>query len=331
MLRSKARVLVGIQTYNHAPYIARAIDSVLEQHVDFDYDILIGEDCSTDRTRDIVLEYRDRWPGRIQLLLSETNAGNDGRTLLRQLFESAGGDYVIMLDGDDYWTSPHKLAKQVSFLDKHPDCALCFHQTTVVYEDARQTPHPFCVPTPKPFSTLVDLLGGTFISTPSVMYRRIADIDPALIERSVYWDSALQVRHARHGLIGYLPESMAVHRIHQRGWWSGFAYDFESGTWDRRKEFHAQIDFLHSIAPELGATYETVISRKLALNHFELSCAYAAAGNRRLALRHLGVSWRYGWGAEAIPWHHLAEGLLRQASPRAHRLLRQAYESLRKR
>ena len=151
-------VTVGIQTYNHAGFIAQAIESVLDQQVDFDYDILIGEDCSTDGTREIVLTYRDRWPDRIKLLLSDQNAGNDGRTLLRRMLETASGDYLALFDGDDYWTSPLKLARQVSFLDHHPECALCFHQTTVVYEDGSQPPQPFCIPAPKPFSTVSDLL-----------------------------------------------------------------------------------------------------------------------------------------------------------------------------
>ena len=163
------------------------------------------------------------------------------------------------------------------------------------------------------------------------MYRRYSDIDPARIERATYWDSALHVLHAQRGLIGYLPETMAVHRIHKNGWWSRFAYDFEAGRWDRTKEFAAQIDFLQSIEADLGPCYQVVIRQKLALNHFELSCAYASAGNRRLAWRHLGESLRLGWGREAIPWHHLAEGLLAQVSPRTHRVLRGGYDFLRQR
>src|SRR5205085_8318975 len=105
------------------------------------------------------------------------------------------------------------------------------------------------------------------------------------------------------------------------------AYDFEAGSWDAAKEFAAQIAFLHSIEGDLGAPYRAIITRKLAANHFELSCAHAAVGNRSLARRHLIESWRLGWGGEVIPWHRLAEGLLAQASPRIHRVLRAMYDS----
>ncbi len=325
------RVTVLVLTYNHARFIAKALDSVLAQEVDFDYEILIGEDCSLDGTRKVVRDYHRRHPDRTSLLLSDHNAGNGGRTLLRRLIEKVETDYWVLLDGDDYWTSPHKLSKQVNFLDQYPECALCFHQTLVIYDELAQEAHPVSVPEPEPLSTLEDVLGGTFISTPSAMYRRSARVDPARIELATYTDSAMHVLHAREGLIGFIPETMAVHRIHPTGWWSGFAFDPGTATWDKRKEWASQIEFLHWITQDLDATQRGIVRQKLALSHFELSCAHAAQRQRRLALRHLLKSFGLGWKPSAIPPQRVAEGLLGQISPGAQRGLRRRYDALRRR
>ena len=130
---STMKVSVHMITYNHEKFIAQAIESALMQQVDFDYEIVIGEDCSTDRTREIVVAYQQRHPDKIRLLLHEQNVGvslNDIR-----VYRACRGEYVAWLEGDDYWTSPHKLQKQADFLDSHPACSACFHPVTVFFED----------------------------------------------------------------------------------------------------------------------------------------------------------------------------------------------------
>ena len=98
---------------------------VLMQKVDFPYEIVIGEDCSTDRTREILLDYKRQYPDKIRLLLNEKNMGR--RYNARNTLFSCTGDYIANLDGDDYWTDERKLQKQINFFSKHPDCTICFH------------------------------------------------------------------------------------------------------------------------------------------------------------------------------------------------------------
>jgi glycosyltransferase involved in cell wall biosynthesis len=129
------KVSVRIITYNHEKYIGSALDSVLMQEVNFPYEIVIGEDCSTDNTRKILLEYKERHPDLIRLLLHEKNTGIHYN--IRQTVATCRGRYMAMLDGDDYWTDPHKLQKQVDFLDNNPGCPLCFHSVEVRHEDGR--------------------------------------------------------------------------------------------------------------------------------------------------------------------------------------------------
>ena len=120
-------------TYNHEKFISQAIDSVLMQKADFDYELLIGEDDSEDQTRDIVKNFAGKYPDKIRLFLNDRknviyiNGRPTGRWNFINLLKHARGEYVALLDGDDYWTDPLKLQKQIAFLENHLDYFLCIH------------------------------------------------------------------------------------------------------------------------------------------------------------------------------------------------------------
>jgi glycosyltransferase involved in cell wall biosynthesis len=164
------KVSVLVMTYNHAGFIAQALESALMQQVNFAYEVLISEDCSTDGTREIVLDFQKRHPDKIRLLLSKQNL-HSNEIVVRGI-EAAQGPYIALLDGDDYWTSPHKLQKQADFLDAYPECAFCFHNATVIHEDGSKPPRNWTPANQKEFSTLEDIWLGNFIATCSTMFRR---------------------------------------------------------------------------------------------------------------------------------------------------------------
>src|ERR1700745_2179124 len=112
------KLSVMMITYNHEQFIAQAIESVLMQKVNFDFEIVIGEDCSTDGTRAIVLDFQHRYPGRIALILRPRNIGP--MWTKESTLAACRGQYLSILEGDDYWTSTDKIQKQVDFLDSHP-------------------------------------------------------------------------------------------------------------------------------------------------------------------------------------------------------------------
>src|SRR5262245_63387032 len=130
-------VSVIVVTYNHERYIVQALDTVLSQEAPFEFEVLLSEDCSTDRTREIVLHYSRLYPDRIRLFLSERNL-NTNKVTLRAL-RAARGTYVALLDGDDYWTSREKLARQVQFLHSHPEYALCFNNGIQFWENGSRS------------------------------------------------------------------------------------------------------------------------------------------------------------------------------------------------
>lgn len=213
------KVSVAMITYNQEAYVAQAIDSVLMQKCDFDFELVIGEDCSTDSTRAMVEKYARLRPDRIRLCSGEANVG--AQRNLARVFTACSGRYVALLDGDDYWTTNDKLQRQADYLDAQPDCALCFHDVRLVDESGALSRPALSNPPER--SNLRDLLSrDNYIASCSVMYRW--DLDGPL---PAWWndvwiaDLPLHVLHARHGWIGYLDEVMAVHRVHGGGLWSG--------------------------------------------------------------------------------------------------------------
>lgn len=130
-------VSVLLLTYNHANSIKDAIESSVNQKANFLYEILIGDDCSTDTTLNIIKEYADKYPEKIKLISSAKNIGalkNEKR-----LIETSKGKYIAFLEGDDFWTDPLKLQKQVDFLESNPDYGLVHSDVNHYYENTGKT------------------------------------------------------------------------------------------------------------------------------------------------------------------------------------------------
>src|SRR5690606_18572575 len=135
-LNKSPKLLVWLVTYNHQNYIRESLDSILNQKTNFDFKILIGEDFSTDDTRKICEEYKKKYPENIELYLHSRNIGSNanGLYLYEKCFES-DASYIALCEGDDYWTDPLKLQKQVDFLEGNPEYIGCFHNTDVLNQN----------------------------------------------------------------------------------------------------------------------------------------------------------------------------------------------------
>lgn len=211
-----AIVSVCMVTYNQERYIAQAIESALAQRTTFPFEIVIGEDCSTDTTRTIVRDFASRHPDRIRLRLAEKNEG--GKRNFMQTFAECRGKYVIILEGDDYWTSSDKLQLQVDALEAHPDWALCFHPTQCIYEDGNEGPAVHPENWERRESVLEDLFERNFMLTSSVVFRnRLFPELPSWFGEIALGDWPLHLLNAAHGKIGFLPQVMSAYRIHAGG------------------------------------------------------------------------------------------------------------------
>jgi len=217
----KPTVSICMVTYNQEKYITQAIDSVLMQETDFDYEIVIGEDCSTDKTRDIVRKYAEKYPDKIRALLHSYNLGLKGKNNFVATFKSCQGKYIAILEGDDYWTSPCKLQKQVDFLNNHTECTICFHSVKVISEDYND--EMLIIPDKTRFNlsaiyTIHDLLKEDFIPTLSVVFRNDLFIEfPEWFFKYITGDYPLHLINAHYGDIGYIDEIMGIYRIHNSG------------------------------------------------------------------------------------------------------------------
>lgn len=263
------KVSVLIITYNHANFIAQAVDSALMQRACFDYEILISEDCSTDGTREIVIDYQNRHPD-IRLLLSETNIRSNA--VVARGIEAAKGDYLALLDGDDYWTDSHKLQKQADYLDNHPECSMCFHNARVVHDDDDREPYNWTPPEQKTISTLEDIWLGNFIATCSTMFRRglIGEIPDWYDALFPITDWPLHVLNAEYGTIGYIDEVMGVYRYHEGGFYSPLG---------ELEKLARTLDFYRTMNANLNYKYDRIINVATSKYFFEWAEEYAKRGD----------------------------------------------------
>jgi glycosyltransferase involved in cell wall biosynthesis len=215
-------VSVKMITYNHAPFIAQAIEGVLQQKTNFPFELLIGEDCSTDGTREIVFDYQKKYPDIIRVVTSDKNVGmkkNGLRTL-----RACQGKYVAFCEGDDYWQSPFKLQKQADYLESHPECGMVYSNYDVFHVESKKKINDFIgykmlrIPENPTISDVVDGKGKPLTCT--VMTRRklceeIIESDPYLHQSDHFLmgDTQLWAEMAARARLHYIPESLATHNI----------------------------------------------------------------------------------------------------------------------
>lgn len=278
------KVSVSMITYNHEEFIGQAVASVLEQETDFDFEILIGEDCSTDRTREILLGLQASAPRELRLLLRNQNWG--GRRNLMDTLMSCTGEYIALLEGDDFWTASDKLQKQADFLDSHSEFAVCFHRVLKRHEaSGRESLVPPSQPDEDRF-TVRDLLHRNFIPTCSVMFRNgLFGEFPSWFLTTPSGDWPLHVLNALHGDIGYIDEVMAVYRLHGGGMWSVHSPS------DQKQR---AIQTLETLRLNLGPRYEGELVASLA--HWRISLLYSIAQEQGWTEAvHRGPALLMGW------------------------------------
>jgi len=254
-------VSVCLITYQHAPFIREALESVLCQEASFPFEICIGEDDSSDGTREICKEYARRFPDRIRLFLrsrSEVlfiNGRPSGRLNLVRTLKECQGKYVALLEGDDYWTSPKKLQRQVDFLEEHQDVALCGHGVALVGK--RSQDEEFIDP-PQPSGlscSTQELLGGMIIHTSTIMLRNWYDWDfPPWFFELPMGDWPLAIMCSLRGRIAFLPDTMSAYRLHGKGRWSGL---------DAIEQAFAIDQFYKVMLDYLGPSYRRDVRRHM--------------------------------------------------------------------
>lgn len=230
---NEVMVSIVIPTYNHEKYIAHALDSVLMQKTQYSYEILVGEDKSTDGTRKVLEEYEAKHPGKITVFYRDHNLSKDKYENAPDLRRRAKGKYLITLEGDDFWISEAKLEKQVSFLETHPDYIAIAHNCIVVDDNSKKTGeiYPYCK---EEEYTLGHYLNGIYPGQlASVLSRNfIAEnyFDSTILEKHLSpGDKLLYFALVTNGKVKCLQENLTAYRhvrTHGSSYSANYKYDF---------------------------------------------------------------------------------------------------------
>jgi len=256
-LDQRPEVSVMMITYNQARYIRQALDSVLMQQTNFIFEIVLADDCSTDGTREICIEYQNKYPQQIKLLLRPTNLGAIQNSICS--LQALTGKYVAFCEGDDYWTDSLKLQRQRDILCNNPAYAGVFTQVLYVHENRNEWTVSSRLPSEMESVDFGYLLQENVINTCSFMFRKeLLDNDPsicALIEKTSVGDYALFLGLATHSKLYYLQEVTAAYRVN-----AGM-----TSTWDNFRKISNRILLFSLLAktynmkkyrPALYATYK---------------------------------------------------------------------------
>lgn len=206
-------VSVIMITYGHEKYIREAIEGVLMQKCSFRIELIIANDASPDKTSEIVNDILLRNPNADRIKFINRNKNIGGQNNFKDAFEQCKGKYIAHCEGDDYWTDPNKLQKQVDFLEANPDYVLTFHKIKIL-QPSGDLVEDFINKVPDNHQTIEGLAQhGNYIHTPSIIYRNIIKELPFEMMISPIGDYFLYMILAQHGKLKYFEEEMAVYRF----------------------------------------------------------------------------------------------------------------------
>ena len=323
------KVSVVVTSFNHERFIAQALRSVLSQRVDFDLEIIVSDDASSDGSRAIIEAAAARDP-RLRLLPAAPNRG--ALANFEHAWGMTSGEYVASLDGDDHWTAPDRLQRMADFLDAHPDYSMCFHDMSVDFDGRGDGPGVmtrFCPPNLPPRLTLDDVVVDSFALPSSSMVRRgLADrLPPELAHLKIY-DWPRFVLTAARGDIGYISEPLGVYRIHSGGHWSRGGAWLDSMDESVRMQ-RGTLACYEAFWPMFGGRFQRRLRPRLAKLHLNLTVAHSEREDWPAARHHVRSSLRYAVTAPAsIDWWRWSKSAVLSHAPVLKRLKRRLRSQL---
>ncbi|MDB1944575.1 glycosyltransferase [Clostridium tertium] len=261
---NKPLVSISCITYNHEKYIADALESFLMQITNFDFEILIHDDASTDKTANIIREYEKKYPNIIKPIYQTENQYKKGVKRIFYTFNDvrAMGKYIALCEGDDYWTDPYKLQKQVDYMEKNPGLSMCFHSAEIVDEEKRLLGRNVRPYKESGIVSIEDLIigGGGFCATASILYRRnlVEDLPQFFIDAHV-GDFPLQLILASKGDIYYIDESMSDYRLGVGVSWTTNINSGNDAKEKNIKNWQSDINLLKEFNIYTGYKYQKII------------------------------------------------------------------------
>ena len=207
---------VYVATYNHENYIARALDSILMQKTKYKFEVLVGEDCSTDNTRAILKEYEKKHPGFFTMFYREKNMYNSECNNSVDLMRRCTGKYIIALEGDDYWIDENKIEKQICFLENNPEYIAVSHNCIVVDEESKPNgeEYPECKDNEYTFKHFFsEIMPGQLATVMYRNYMKTPSFDSSILDKNLSpGDRLLYFSLLCNGKIYCMQEKMSAYR-----------------------------------------------------------------------------------------------------------------------
>lgn len=216
-MTSQPLVSIACLTFNHEKYIKEALDSFLMQKTSFEFEIVIGDGGSWDNNRQIILDYKNKYPEKIIPVFPEQDPGIPETYNL--IFDNCRGKYIATCEGDDYWTDKNKLQEQINFLEKNPDFSICHHNVLIMDNETGKISKKY-VPL-KEVTDIIDLAYHNHLFTPACVFRNNNVRLPSELNNLPIADYPLHLFNAKYGRIKYFRNCMAVYRVHKQGVWNG--------------------------------------------------------------------------------------------------------------
>ena len=275
MVNKECMVSIWCLCYNHEEYIARTLDSFLEQETDFPFEIIISDDASTDSSAEIIRSYAQRYPDIIRPMLLEENVYSTGANMFATLFfDKTRGKYVAVCEGDDYWTDKSKLQRQVDFLEANPEYSLCVHNTMLHYCGGAQQDKLLLKHGEDRDIDFATLLSGTSYSyhTSAILCRREIICNPPdfyfVANANGFVDYAIALWSGLNGKVRYLDRPMSLYRINSsEGAWS---WGVDKQYKPLRKFIRGEIEMLRTLLPHTEGEKREQTEHEILEKEFEL-------------------------------------------------------------
>lgn len=252
-------VSISCITYNHAPYIRECLDGFMMQQCDFEFEVLIHDDVSTDGTQEVIKEYQKKYPDVIKPIFQTENQWSKGvrGMMARFNFPRAEGKYIALCEGDDYWTDPLKLKRQVDFLEENISYSMVTENSEIL-DQINNLNYNFSSTKERKDFVTIDLVKGRKFHTASVMFRKdLLDL-PKNFGDFPFGDTLIFIALSKKGKIHFLPSFSSIYRKNE----GGVSMEKNRYDWAQKVE-----KFNILLNEYLNYEYTATLNRNISLNY----------------------------------------------------------------
>lgn len=264
------KVSIICNTFNHEKYIEDAIKGFVNQKTDFKFEICIHDDASTDHTKDIIMKYVNLYPELIHAIIQTENQYSKGFSVNTINSSRARGEYIAFCEGDDYWTDPYKLQKQVNIFEKYSDCALVLHGSLIVNSRNKYAHRKWLFTNVERKLNIGEVLEsrGIVAAHNSYMYRNIEEIYPEFFKNLGVLDTTRCIYFALNHTVYYIPEIMSVYRVGIKGSWNDRV---RLDQVKLVKHYQKEIQFYKELNKYTQSKYDKVIDKIIDNLNFQIA------------------------------------------------------------